>query len=102
MWMCYGRKMNAFIFGGGQRSFGVTGGQTLKALLIRYRMIPYSKEMNPIVCGGVQRSSGVTRGQEAKFPKNSQEFPRIPKNSQDRHLGSPEVKTNFSRIPKIK
>ena len=36
MLMCYGWKKNPIVFGGGQRSSGVTGGQTLKTLLTRY------------------------------------------------------------------
>ncbi|KAJ8044668.1 hypothetical protein HOLleu_07462 [Holothuria leucospilota] len=36
MWMCYGGKMNAIMFGGGQRSCRVTRGQTLKMFLTRY------------------------------------------------------------------
>ncbi|KAJ8032547.1 hypothetical protein HOLleu_26098 [Holothuria leucospilota] len=34
--MRYGKRKNPIIFGGGQRSSGVTGGQTLKTLLTRY------------------------------------------------------------------
>ncbi|KAJ8042324.1 hypothetical protein HOLleu_13347 [Holothuria leucospilota] len=34
--MHYGEKMNAVAFVGGQRSSGVTGGQTLKTSLTRY------------------------------------------------------------------
>ncbi|KAJ8041256.1 hypothetical protein HOLleu_12021 [Holothuria leucospilota] len=49
--------------------------------------MPHIERKNPIVFGGGQRSSGVTRGQRAKFPKNSQ----------DRHLGSLEVKTQISQ-----
>ena len=36
MWMRYGKKMNDIIFGGGQRSLGVTGYEKVKALLARY------------------------------------------------------------------
>ncbi|KAJ8039840.1 hypothetical protein HOLleu_13969 [Holothuria leucospilota] len=36
MWMTYGEKMNPVIFGGGQRSFGVTESQILKTLLTQY------------------------------------------------------------------
>ncbi|KAJ8019223.1 hypothetical protein HOLleu_42327 [Holothuria leucospilota] len=39
MWMHYGVKVNAFIFGGGQRSSEVTGGQTLKTLLTLYLQV---------------------------------------------------------------
>ncbi|KAJ8018016.1 hypothetical protein HOLleu_44229 [Holothuria leucospilota] len=34
--MTYGEKMNPVIFGGGQRSFGVTESQILKTLLTQY------------------------------------------------------------------
>ena len=34
--MRYGPKKNPIVFGGGQSSWGVTGGQTLKTLLTRY------------------------------------------------------------------
>ncbi|KAJ8043758.1 hypothetical protein HOLleu_11002 [Holothuria leucospilota] len=34
--MRYSKKMNPIIFGGGQRSSGVTRGQCLKTLLTRY------------------------------------------------------------------
>ena len=34
--MRYGSKKKPIDFGGGQRSWGVTGGQTLKTLLTRY------------------------------------------------------------------
>ncbi|KAJ8032995.1 hypothetical protein HOLleu_23106 [Holothuria leucospilota] len=34
--MRYGKRKNPIIFGGGQRSSGVSGGQTLKTLLTRY------------------------------------------------------------------
>ncbi|KAJ8017371.1 hypothetical protein HOLleu_45274 [Holothuria leucospilota] len=34
--MRYGMRKNPIIFGGGERSSGVTGGQTLKTLLTRY------------------------------------------------------------------
>ncbi|KAJ8041507.1 hypothetical protein HOLleu_12344 [Holothuria leucospilota] len=94
-------RKNPIVFGGGQRSPGVTGGQTLKTLLTQYLEVGsldefhtllsmwmcYGEKMAPIVFGGSQRSSGVTRGQRAKFPKNSQ----------DRHLGSLEVKTQISQ-----
>ena len=35
MYMRYGKRKNPIGFGGGQRSSGVTGGQTLKILLTR-------------------------------------------------------------------
>ncbi|KAJ8029398.1 hypothetical protein HOLleu_28777 [Holothuria leucospilota] len=70
-------RKNPIVFGGGQRSPGVTGGQTLKTLLTQYLEVGsldefhtlyvdamrYSEKMNPIIFGGGQRSSGVTRGQ---------------------------------------
>ncbi|KAJ8021514.1 hypothetical protein HOLleu_38748 [Holothuria leucospilota] len=34
--MRYGKRKNPFTFGGGQRSSGVTGSQTLKTFLTRY------------------------------------------------------------------
>ncbi|KAJ8018867.1 hypothetical protein HOLleu_00150 [Holothuria leucospilota] len=34
--MHYGKRKNPIVFGGGQRSFGVTRGQTLKTLFTRY------------------------------------------------------------------
>ncbi|KAJ8036465.1 Disintegrin and metalloproteinase domain-containing protein 10 [Holothuria leucospilota] len=34
--MCYGQRKKPIIFGGGQRSSGVTGGQSLKTLCARY------------------------------------------------------------------
>ncbi|KAJ8024943.1 hypothetical protein HOLleu_07207 [Holothuria leucospilota] len=34
--MRYGKRKNPIIFGGGERSSGVTGGQTLKTSLTRY------------------------------------------------------------------
>ncbi|KAJ8040816.1 hypothetical protein HOLleu_15219 [Holothuria leucospilota] len=37
--MHYGTRKNPIVFGGGQRSSGVTGGQTLQTLLTRYRQI---------------------------------------------------------------
>ena len=36
MEMRYGQKKNPIVFGGGQRSWGVTGGQTLKTSLTQY------------------------------------------------------------------
>ncbi|KAJ8038057.1 hypothetical protein HOLleu_19031 [Holothuria leucospilota] len=65
--MRYGKRKNPIIFGGGQRSSGVTGGQTLKTLLTRYlKKMRYGKKKNPFTFGGGQRSSGVTRGQTLK------------------------------------
>ncbi|KAJ8028324.1 hypothetical protein HOLleu_30527 [Holothuria leucospilota] len=60
--MCYGKRKNPIIFGGSQRSSGVTGGQTLKTMLTQYLKMHYGKRKNSIVLGGGQRSSGVTRG----------------------------------------
>ncbi|KAJ8036308.1 hypothetical protein HOLleu_20243 [Holothuria leucospilota] len=59
-------EVNTFIFGGGQRSSGVTRGQTLKTLLTLYLQMHHGKRKNPIVFGGGQRSFGVTRGQTLK------------------------------------
>ncbi|KAJ8027896.1 hypothetical protein HOLleu_29981 [Holothuria leucospilota] len=64
--MRYGKRKNPIIFGGGERSSGVTGGQTLKTLLTRYLKMRYGKRKNPIIFGGGERSSGVTRGQTLK------------------------------------
>ncbi|KAJ8033523.1 hypothetical protein HOLleu_23786 [Holothuria leucospilota] len=64
--MCYGKRKNPIIFGGGQRSCGVTGGQTLKTLLTQYLKMRYGKRKSLIVLGGGQRSSGVTGGQTLK------------------------------------
>ncbi|KAJ8043649.1 hypothetical protein HOLleu_10839 [Holothuria leucospilota] len=58
-------RKNPIVFGGGQRSSGVTGGQTPKTLLTQYLKMCYGKK-NPIVFGGGQRSSGVTGGQTLK------------------------------------
>ncbi|KAJ8025967.1 hypothetical protein HOLleu_33680 [Holothuria leucospilota] len=59
-------RKNPIVFGGGQRSPGVTGGQNLKTLLTQYLEMRYGKRKNPIVFGGGQRSSGVTGGQNLK------------------------------------
>ncbi|KAJ8040332.1 hypothetical protein HOLleu_14592 [Holothuria leucospilota] len=59
-------RKNPIVFGGGQRSPGVTGGQTLKTLLTRYLKMRYGKRKSPIIFGGGQRSSGVTGGQTLK------------------------------------
>ncbi|KAJ8038962.1 hypothetical protein HOLleu_16532 [Holothuria leucospilota] len=37
--MCYRKRKNPILFGGGQMSSGVTGGQTLKTMLARYLKI---------------------------------------------------------------
>ncbi|KAJ8039494.1 hypothetical protein HOLleu_17235 [Holothuria leucospilota] len=64
--MRYGKRKNPIIFGGGERSSGVTGGQTLKTSLTRYLKMPHIERKNPIVFGGGQRSPGVTGGQTLK------------------------------------
>ncbi|KAJ8050562.1 hypothetical protein HOLleu_03810 [Holothuria leucospilota] len=64
--MRYGKRKNPIIFGGVQRSPGVTGGQTLKTLLTQYLEMHYHKKKNPFTFGGGQRSSGVTGGQTLK------------------------------------
>ncbi|KAJ8045995.1 hypothetical protein HOLleu_09138 [Holothuria leucospilota] len=64
--MCYGKRKNPIVFCGGQRLFGVTGGQNLKTLLTGYFKMLYVKSRNLIVFGGGQRSYGVTRGQTMK------------------------------------
>ncbi|KAJ8034922.1 hypothetical protein HOLleu_21950 [Holothuria leucospilota] len=61
MWMTYGEKMNPVIFGGGQRSFGVTESQILKTLLTQYLKIHHSEKLCHTVLGGGQRSSGSPR-----------------------------------------
>ncbi|KAJ8042334.1 hypothetical protein HOLleu_13359 [Holothuria leucospilota] len=65
--MCYGKRKNPTIFGGGQRSSGVTGGQTLKTMLTRYLKMYYGGKMNAIMFGGGQRSFRVTGGQTLKM-----------------------------------
>ncbi|KAJ8026858.1 hypothetical protein HOLleu_31813 [Holothuria leucospilota] len=64
--MRYGKRKNRIIFGGGQRSSGVTRGQTMKTLLTQYLEMCYGKRKNRIIFGGGQRSSGVTRDQTLK------------------------------------
>ncbi|KAJ8036458.1 hypothetical protein HOLleu_20436 [Holothuria leucospilota] len=64
--MHYAKRKNPIIFGGGQRSSGVTRGRMLKTLLTRYLKMCYGKRKNPIIFGGGQRSSGVTGGQTLK------------------------------------
>ncbi|KAJ8051206.1 hypothetical protein HOLleu_04686 [Holothuria leucospilota] len=64
--MRHGKRKNPIIFGGGQRSCGVTGGQSLKTLLTRYLKMRYGERKNPIIFVGGQRSSGVTGGQTLK------------------------------------
>ncbi|KAJ8028346.1 hypothetical protein HOLleu_30552 [Holothuria leucospilota] len=66
MQMPYSKRKNPIIFGGVQRSSGVTGGQTLKTLLTQYLDMCYSQKMYPTVFGGVQRSSRVAEGQTLK------------------------------------
>ncbi|KAJ8032212.1 hypothetical protein HOLleu_25677 [Holothuria leucospilota] len=64
--MCYGKRKNPIVFGGGQNSSGVTRGQNLKTLCARYLKMCYGKRKDPIIFGGGQRSSGVTGGQNLK------------------------------------
>ncbi|KAJ8037495.1 hypothetical protein HOLleu_18322 [Holothuria leucospilota] len=59
-------RKNPIVFGRGQRSPGVTGGQTLKTLLTQYLEMPHIERKNPIVFGGGQRSPRVTGGQTLK------------------------------------
>ncbi|KAJ8048022.1 hypothetical protein HOLleu_00175 [Holothuria leucospilota] len=59
-------RKNTIVFGRGQRSPGVTGGQTLKTLLTQYLKMCYGKRKNPIFFGGGERSYGVTGGQTLK------------------------------------
>ncbi|KAJ8022587.1 hypothetical protein HOLleu_37533 [Holothuria leucospilota] len=59
-------RKNPIVFGGGQRSPGVTGGQTLKTLLTQYLAMRYGKRKEPIIFDGGQRSSGVNGGQTLK------------------------------------
>ena len=79
MEMRYGQKKTPINFGGGQWSWGVTVGLTLKSLLSRYLELGnlckvhtwhgdafWSKEKKPINFGGGQRSWGVTEGQTLK------------------------------------
>ncbi|KAJ8044611.1 hypothetical protein HOLleu_07397 [Holothuria leucospilota] len=66
MWMHFGERKNCIVFGGGQRSSGVTRGQTLKTLFTRYLKMCYGERKNPIFFGGGQRSSVVTGGQSLK------------------------------------
>ncbi|KAJ8028269.1 hypothetical protein HOLleu_30462 [Holothuria leucospilota] len=65
--MCYGKRKNPIIFGGGQRSSGITGGQTLKTMLTVYLKMCYGGKMNAIMFGGGQRSCRVTGGQTLKM-----------------------------------
>ncbi|KAJ8042299.1 hypothetical protein HOLleu_13319 [Holothuria leucospilota] len=65
--MCYGKRKNPIIFGGSQRSSGVTGGQTLKTMLTQYLKMCYGGKMNAIMFGGGQRSCRVTGGQTLKM-----------------------------------
>ncbi|KAJ8027855.1 hypothetical protein HOLleu_29930 [Holothuria leucospilota] len=60
------KRKNPIVFGRGQRSPGVTRGQTLKTLLTQYLKMRYGKRKNPIIFGGGERSSGVTGGQTLK------------------------------------
>ncbi|KAJ8045479.1 Serine/threonine-protein phosphatase 4 regulatory subunit 3 [Holothuria leucospilota] len=60
--MRYGERKNPIIFGGGERSSGVTGGQTLKTPLTRY--LKKGSSDGSQTWG--QRSPGVTGGQTLK------------------------------------
>ncbi|KAJ8049085.1 hypothetical protein HOLleu_01665 [Holothuria leucospilota] len=71
-------RKNPIVFGGGQRSPGVTEGQTLKTVLTQYLEVgsldefhtlymPHIERKNAIVFGEGQRSSGVTGGQTFKI-----------------------------------
>ncbi|KAJ8023027.1 hypothetical protein HOLleu_38091 [Holothuria leucospilota] len=64
--MHHGERKNPIVFGGGERSFRVTRGQTLKTLFTRYLKMYNGKRKNAIVFSGDQRSSGVTGGQTLK------------------------------------
>ncbi|KAJ8026379.1 hypothetical protein HOLleu_34204 [Holothuria leucospilota] len=55
-------RKNLIVFGVGQRSPGVTGGQTMKTVLTQYLEMRYGMRKNPVIFGGGQRSSGVTGG----------------------------------------
>ena len=73
--MRYGKRKNLSVFGGGQRSFGVTLGQTLKTLLTPYLNVGSFDEFH-IVCRCVMvRQRTMLFLVEVKG-----------------HLGSPEVK----------
>ncbi|KAJ8039023.1 hypothetical protein HOLleu_16606 [Holothuria leucospilota] len=65
--MRYGKRKSLIVLGGGQRSSGVTGGQTLKTMLTRYLKMCYGGKMNAIMFGGGQRSCRVTGGQTLKM-----------------------------------
>ncbi|KAJ8027849.1 hypothetical protein HOLleu_29921 [Holothuria leucospilota] len=64
--MPHTERKNPIVFGGGQRSPGVTRGQTLKTLLTQYLEMRYGERKNPIIFVGGQRSSGVAGGQTLK------------------------------------
>ncbi|KAJ8042411.1 hypothetical protein HOLleu_13460 [Holothuria leucospilota] len=64
--MPYSERKNPIIFGGVQRSSGVTGGQTLKTLLTQYLNMHCGENMNTIIFGGGQRSSWVNADQTLK------------------------------------
>ncbi|KAJ8037436.1 hypothetical protein HOLleu_18247 [Holothuria leucospilota] len=89
MWMCYGEKMDPIVFGGGQRSSGVTRGKKAKfpkksqeyymgspnVKKQNYPRIPKSfmwghqRSKSKISQDFPRSSSGVTRGQTANFPR---------------------------------
>ena len=51
--MRYGKRKNPIGFGGGQRSFGVTGGETLKILLTRYLKVGSLDEFHTLYVDGL-------------------------------------------------
>ncbi|KAJ8018081.1 hypothetical protein HOLleu_44124 [Holothuria leucospilota] len=60
------KEKELYCFGRGQRSLGVTRGQTLKTLLTQYLEMWYGKRKNRVIFEGGQRSPGVTGGQTLK------------------------------------
>ncbi|KAJ8044569.1 hypothetical protein HOLleu_07352 [Holothuria leucospilota] len=106
--MPHSKRKNPIIFGGVQRSSGVTGVQTLKTLLTQYLDMPYSKRKNLIIFGGGQRSLGSLGGSLDRFHTYStmwmcyvEKMDPIVFGGGQRSSGSPEVKKqNFPRIPK--
>ncbi|KAJ8044305.1 Activator of 90 kDa heat shock protein ATPase-like 1 [Holothuria leucospilota] len=75
--MRYGKRKNSVVFGGGQRSSGVTGGQTLKILLTQYlkrveafTRSPVSMELEP--GGKFVLLGGIITGTYVKLERNKQ------------------------------
>ncbi|KAJ8028764.1 hypothetical protein HOLleu_31096 [Holothuria leucospilota] len=66
IWICHSKKVCPIVFGGGQKSCGVTRGQRPKTLFARYLKMTYGEKMNPLIFGGGQRSFGVTESQILK------------------------------------